>query len=52
MLAVASSLCYGGESVGNGSSQLCLWAKISTGMWVVFFNVIEKIKLLAVKMVF
>ena len=41
-LGVASSFCYGGESVGNGSSQLCLWAEISTGTWMVFFNVIEK----------
>ena len=52
MLAVTASLCYGGEDVGSGGPWLCLWAEISAGPWMVHSNVIEKIKLLAVKMVF
>jgi hypothetical protein len=38
------------RGVGSGS-QLCLWAKISTVPWMVNSDVIEKIKLLAGKMV-
>jgi hypothetical protein len=41
---MSASLCYGG--------WLCLWAEISTGSFMVHSNVIEKIKLLAAKMVF
>ena len=43
-LVVAASLWYGGEGVGGGGLWLCLWAKISTGPWMVHSNVIEKIK--------
>ena len=52
MLTVTASLCYGGEGIGGDSLQLCLWDEISTGPWMVNSNVIEKINILAVKMVF
>ena len=52
MLAVTASLCYGGEDVGSGGPWLCLWAEISAGPWMVHSNVIEKIKVLAVKMIY
>ncbi len=41
-LAVTPSLCNGGGGVGGDSSQLRLWAKISTGMWMANSDVIEK----------
>ena len=42
VLMVAASLWCGGEGVGGGGPWLCLWAKISTGPWMVHSNVIEK----------
>ena len=51
-LTVADSFCYGGGGVVGGGPWLCLWAEISTGLWMVRSNVIEKIKLLVAKMVF
>ncbi len=51
MLAVAVSPDCGGEGVGGGSLGLCLWAKISTGPWMVQSNLIKKLNLLAVKVV-
>ena len=51
-LALTASLCYGGEGVGGGSPWLCRWAKISAGPSMVHSNVIEKNKLLAVKLIF
>ena len=50
-LAVAASLESVGEVIGGSGSLLCLWAKISTGPWMVHSSVIEKITVLAVKMV-
>jgi hypothetical protein len=51
-LALTASLCYGGEGVGGGGPWLCLWAEISAGLSMVHSNVIEKNKLLTVKMIF
>ena len=42
---VAASLWCGGEDVGGGGPWLCLWAKISTGPWMVHSDVIEKIRI-------
>ena len=38
VLAVAASLYCGGGGIGGGSLGLCLWAKISTGPWMVHSN--------------
>ncbi len=43
-LVVAASLSYGGEGVCSGGLWLFLWAEISTGLWIVGSNVIEKFK--------
>ena len=48
---LTSSHDYGGGGVGSGSLGLCLWAKISTGLWMVCSNFIKNIYLLAVKMI-
>ena len=48
-LMVTASLDSGGEGIGGGSLQLCLLTEITTGLWIVNSNVIEKNKLLPVK---
>mgnify|MGYP006200892093 CR=1 FL=1 len=45
--AVAAFLDSEGGHIGGGSLGLCLWAKISTGPWMVCTNSIEKVNLLA-----
>ena len=43
VLTVAASLDCRGESVGGVAFGLCLWAKISTGLWMIHINLIENI---------
>ena len=51
VFAVTASLDCGGSFVGSVGLGLCLWAKISTGLWMMHRNIIEKLYLLAAKVV-
>ncbi len=41
--AFAASLECREEGMGGGGLGLCLWAKISSGLWMVCTNSIEKL---------
>ena len=49
--AFAASLECRGEGMGGGGLGLCLWAKISTGPWMVHGNLSKKINSLVAKVV-
>ena len=51
VLGVAASLDCGGGDVGSVNLGLCLWAQISTSSWMVPWNLIKNINLLAAKAV-